>query len=133
MPLWSKDSKSKKAEAAKAPAEPVKAPPEPVKTKATEKATTKPPAQTAPATELSSADMQKRREVSARLLMRFGEVVSVMMRAQQFRDLPLKQLQEVVVPPLMLGQFLVRSEEHTSELQSLRHLVCRLLLEKKKH
>src|SRR5471030_3466293 len=27
----------------------------------------------------------------------------------------------------------IRSEEHTSELQSLRHLVCRLLLEKKKH
>src|SRR5205814_4781061 len=27
---------------------------------------------------------------------------------------------------------LTRSEEHTSELQSLRHLVCRLLLEKKK-
>src|SRR5258705_4455627 len=26
---------------------------------------------------------------------------------------------------------LFRSEEHTSELQSLRHLVCRLLLEKK--
>src|SRR5262245_38503540 len=26
-----------------------------------------------------------------------------------------------------------RSEEHTSELQSLRHLVCRLLLEIKKH
>src|SRR5471030_3395350 len=25
-----------------------------------------------------------------------------------------------------------RSEEHTSELQSLRHIVCRLLLEKKK-
>src|SRR5262245_63088424 len=25
----------------------------------------------------------------------------------------------------------LRSEEHTSELQSLRHLVCRLLLEKK--
>src|ERR1035441_8115299 len=29
-----------------------------------------------------------------------------------------------------MGQF-IRSEEHTSELQSLRHLVCRLLLEKK--
>src|SRR5438045_6877834 len=27
--------------------------------------------------------------------------------------------------------FTARSEEHTSELQSLRHLVCRLLLEKK--
>src|SRR5205814_6808182 len=31
------------------------------------------------------------------------------------------------IPPVNL-----RSEEHTSELQSLRHLVCRLLLEKKK-
>src|SRR5438045_5152503 len=30
------------------------------------------------------------------------------------------------------GIALDRSEEHTSELQSLRHLVCRLLLEKKK-
>src|SRR5205814_8484329 len=29
-----------------------------------------------------------------------------------------------------LGQEFGRSEEHTSELQSLRHLVCRLLLEK---
>src|SRR5205814_3161580 len=34
-----------------------------------------------------------------------------------------------------LGECMVarRSEEHTSELQSLRHLVCRLLLEKKKN
>src|SRR5262245_64354208 len=31
-----------------------------------------------------------------------------------------------------LSRRLSRSEEHTSELQSLRHLVCRLLLEKKK-
>src|SRR5947199_6408688 len=31
-----------------------------------------------------------------------------------------------------LAQSHSRSEEHTSELQSLRHLVCRLLLEKKK-
>src|SRR5262245_62462154 len=30
------------------------------------------------------------------------------------------------------GKPILRSEEHTSELQSLRHLVCRLLLEKKK-
>src|SRR5258705_4076358 len=28
--------------------------------------------------------------------------------------------------------FCLKKEEHTSELQSLRHLVCRLLLEKKK-
>src|SRR5262245_64650331 len=31
-----------------------------------------------------------------------------------------------------VGRVEARSEEHTSELQSLRHLVCRLLLEKKK-
>src|SRR5258705_6095452 len=30
------------------------------------------------------------------------------------------------------GSRIDRSEEHTSELQSLRHLVCRLLLEKKR-
>src|SRR2546425_9451598 len=33
----------------------------------------------------------------------------------------------------ILASDLVRSEEHTSELQSLAYLVCRLLLEKKKH
>src|SRR5205809_4239004 len=32
-----------------------------------------------------------------------------------------------------LGQVESRSEEHTSELQSRLHLVCRLLLEKKKY
>src|SRR5258708_8112058 len=31
------------------------------------------------------------------------------------------------------GNPILRSEEHTSELQSPDHLVCRLLLEKKKH
>src|SRR3989442_11838157 len=31
------------------------------------------------------------------------------------------------------SQMFCRSEEHTSELQSRPHLVCRLLLEKKKH
>src|SRR5258708_20422046 len=34
---------------------------------------------------------------------------------------------------LMTNQILNRSEEHTSELQSPDHLVCRLLLEKKKN
>src|SRR3712207_8709255 len=34
-------------------------------------------------------------------------------------------------PGIVLG-FPVRSEEHTSELQSRQYLVCRLLLEKKK-
>src|SRR5207244_9120205 len=31
----------------------------------------------------------------------------------------------------ILGTYILRSEEHTSELQSPDHLVCRLLLEKK--
>src|SRR5437899_4269620 len=37
-----------------------------------------------------------------------------------------------VSPALISPAHSSRSEEHTSELQSLRHLVCRLLLEKKK-
>src|SRR5207253_11253148 len=36
-------------------------------------------------------------------------------------------------PPPAAGDGGARSEEHTSELQSRGHLVCRLLLEKKKH
>src|SRR2546429_871060 len=49
---------------------------------------------------------------------------------------------EVQCPPRGVGhdfhrvgiqQLLHRSEEHTSELQSRLHLVCRLLLEKKKN
>src|SRR5437899_6047603 len=39
---------------------------------------------------------------------------------------PIRKLADVVIDSTQ------RSEEHTSELQSLRHLVCRLLLEKKK-
>src|SRR5690554_7014456 len=38
----------------------------------------------------------------------------------------------LVTKRLMVLQKLLRSEEHTSELQSRPHLVCRLLLEKKK-
>src|ERR1035438_1823871 len=37
---------------------------------------------------------------------------------------------DLYAPPLLVTA-LFRSEEHTSELQSLRHLVCRLLLENK--
>src|SRR2546425_4420871 len=35
--------------------------------------------------------------------------------------------------PRQIRAAVTRSEEHTSELQSLAYLVCRLLLEKKKH
>src|SRR5439155_12116328 len=37
------------------------------------------------------------------------------------------------VPVISGPDFVSRSEEHTSELQSRGHLVCRLLLEKKKN
>src|SRR2546422_1846901 len=39
---------------------------------------------------------------------------------------------EVLAFPLRELESFARSEEHTSELQSRLHLVCRLLLEKKK-
>src|SRR5205814_7586436 len=53
-----------------------------------------------------------------------GGSVSVMLRPRLGEPTP--DVSGAIVPTL------VRSEEHTSELQSLRHLVCRLLLEKKK-
>src|ERR1039458_8063937 len=48
----------------------------------------------------------------------FGVKMDTLMRMQSSYD---------------IAQTRKRSEEHTSELQSLRHLVCRLLLEKKKN
>src|ERR1035438_10513887 len=47
---------------------------------------------------------------------------------------PIKELKGFQRVSLKAGEtkVVLRSEEHTSELQSLRHLVCRLLLEKKK-
>src|SRR3712207_8346086 len=39
--------------------------------------------------------------------------------------------EETVDEPLTKDEVVVRSEEHTSELQSRQYLVCRLLLEKK--
>src|SRR3989441_8225269 len=55
------------------------------------------------------------------------------------RELAVKSYLEDHVAPLLIGRDArriedtwQRSEEHTSELQSLAYLVCRLLLEKKK-
>src|SRR2546427_4685016 len=49
---------------------------------------------------------------------------------------PVTRLERLVDPlpeaPLESGNWPLRSEEHTSELQSQSNLVCRLLLEKKK-
>src|SRR5689334_23823755 len=61
-----------------------------------------------------------------------GDVLTIQVPSQFFYE----WLEENYVPVLkkavrqVLGE---RSEEHTSELQSQFHLVCRLLLEKKKN
>src|SRR5260370_26728211 len=49
-----------------------------------------------------------------------------LVRASEYKSLTLE------VPQSAGGLYLMRSEEHTSELQSHLNLVCRLLLEKKK-
>src|SRR2546422_7245374 len=43
-----------------------------------------------------------------------------------------RRLKNGTVASIGVAEALCRSEEHTSELQSRLHLVCRLLLEKKK-
>src|SRR5205809_2607088 len=50
----------------------------------------------------------------------------------QGRRAALRMIRRHRILELYLTQHLGRSEEHTSELQSRLHLVCRLLLEKKK-
>src|SRR3712207_7045054 len=47
------------------------------------------------------------------------------------KDATVEQLNNILNYTL-LPQMQIRSEEHTSELQSRQYLVCRLLLEKKK-
>src|SRR3712207_6999650 len=55
---------------------------------------------------------------------------------QQLSPAPAQDRQHALRQPLDVGlqrHRLLRSEEHTSELQSRQYLVCRLLLEKKKY
>src|SRR2546422_3719474 len=86
-----------------------------------------------PYTTLFRSRLARRRKSSGRQ--------SVLARAQHsasFKRISARQLQALVrrlpVHSHLMGNTLLsaRSEEHTSELQSRLHLVCRLLLEKKK-
>src|SRR3712207_9571459 len=52
--------------------------------------------------------------------------------AQVIRELLVEGLTQHHQHQRTAGEALLRSEEHTSELQSRQYLVCRLLLEKKK-
>src|SRR2546422_6966007 len=49
------------------------------------------------------------------------------------RPAPSERVRAVVIAVALVALLSQRSEEHTSELQSRLHLVCRLLLEKKKN
>src|SRR3712207_7108282 len=62
----------------------------------------------------------------------FRSEVHIVARAahqEQLKELSSLGVYEAVQPEFEAG---IRSEEHTSELQSRQYLVCRLLLEKKK-
>src|ERR1035441_7631564 len=68
---------------------------------------------------------------SARDLLQPMEVGRCFFLVPEWRDdpAPVGRFRIAVNPGMAFGTGVHRSEEHTSELQSLRHLVCRLLLE----
>src|SRR3989449_754720 len=61
-----------------------------------------------------------------------GRPVVVIVARRKDQDVLLRALPGLEQPLVLALVGLERSEEHTSELQSRLHLVCRLLLEKKK-
>src|SRR2546429_1295876 len=61
-------------------------------------------------------------------VLKFDGFLKIYKESQEGEDEEAEELKHKL-PPLEAG----RSEEHTSELQSRLHLVCRLLLEKKKN
>src|SRR5689334_25353758 len=59
-------------------------------------------------------------------------VVATILGDPELKNLWADEVEAMRLRIAQLRSGLVRSEEHTSELQSQFHLVCRLLLEKKK-
>src|SRR2546422_2976072 len=72
---------------------------------------------------------------AARERLRGGDVQGAATKARRALEEGLQEACQALEAPLAFrrGQANERSEEHTSELQSRLHLVCRLLLEKKKN
>src|ERR1039458_4941962 len=60
------------------------------------------------------------------------EISDLLKKTSGILDSSQQAIQNATRATANLDSISARSEEHTSELQSLRHLVCRLLLEKKK-
>src|SRR5262249_61219713 len=81
-----------------------------------------------PYTTLFRSDEVGRRELRLLLpLLRDGRA-----RGDAVEGLGVQRVEDAVEVRALVRDELIRSEEHTSELQSLTNLVCRLLLEKKK-
>src|SRR5690349_23469376 len=68
--------------------------------------------------------------IGRRTVIGLGKLVDERQRQGQRGTVGVDRLHDEVLALLHVGDH--RSEEHTSELQSRRDLVCRLLLEKKK-
>ena len=64
---------------------------------------------------LDAEEAKKRAAVSKHLLLSFGEIVSVLMRSPQFRGMPLQEVEALVVPAVMSGQFLVAEAQSKSK------------------
>src|SRR3712207_8957978 len=60
-----------------------------------------------------------------------GIKASIPYNPTEFVAASVEGVQETLIEAIVLVVLVVRSEEHTSELQSRQYLVCRLLLEKK--
>jgi len=114
MALWSKKGKTEETPAPKpsngasgrAEAAPKPAPAAASKPAAAP-AAARPAVATAAPAQAGGADAQQGEAASTRLLFRLGEILSVLMRAPQYRAAPLGEIQSLVLPPLMSGQYLV--------------------------
>src|SRR3712207_7396595 len=66
-----------------------------------------------------------------------GILLAPARKAARARRTATKRPKKTTLPPWRMNRYwpslILRSEEHTSELQSRQYLVCRLLLEKKKN
>jgi len=61
-----------------------------------------------------SAEIRRRAAQSKQLQASFGEIVGLLMRSPQFKNTPLSDLEELVVPAITTGQFMV-AEAHVKK------------------
>src|SRR5258705_3226433 len=81
---------------------------------------------------LMSADTARYLDLLEQRIVLLGSLADALVSAgASISAFDIDGLEARIATQQQLARRLARSEEHTSELQSLRHLVCRLLLEKK--